>query len=147
MTKVLKVKTIFISSFFCAICISGKGQSSFTIKKALKNKNSIEVTLCNSTDSSINIPKFSLRITAMEKCKVDFWNVQKDTLYLTFASTATDCLQGNIVANEIKYRDIALKPGACCKQVLVFDREIKFKYLKLFYDSHISIILDTTKPQ
>ena len=147
MTKVLDVKTIFISSFFVLFAIVAKTQSSFTIKEAIKNKNSIEVTLCNDTDSLINIPKFSLRITAHEKCKENFWNVQKDTLYLTFASTAPDCLQGNIVANEIKYRDIALKPGACCKQVLVFDKGIKFKHLKLSYDSYTSIILNATKQQ
>lgn len=147
MAKVLNVKIIFISSFFILSVIVVKAQSSFIIKKVVNNKNSVEVTFCNSTDSIINIPKFSLRITAKEKCNVDFWNVQEDTLYLTFASTAPDCLQGNIVANKIKYRDIALKPGVCCKQTLVLDRKIKFKYLKLSYDCYTTIFKITTKPQ
>lgn len=147
MAKALNAKTIFISIFFMLSVIVVKAQSSFIIKKVVNKKNSVEITLCNNADSIINIPKFSLRITAKEKCNEDFWRVHDDTLYLTFASTAPDCLQGNIVANEIKYRDIALKPEGCCKQTLVLDRKIKFKYLKLSYDSYTTVFLNTQKPQ
>lgn len=139
MAKALNVKTIFISSFFMLTAIVTKAQPSFVIKKVVCSRNAVEITLCNSADSIVNIPKFFLRITAKEKCKVDYWNFQEDTLYLTFTSTAPDCLQGNIVANEIKYRDIALKPGECCKQTLVLDKKIKFKYLKFSYDSYATI--------
>ena len=137
MVQALNVKIIFISSFFILFGLCTKAQPSFIIKKVVSNRNAVEITLCNNIDSTVNIPKFSLRIIAKEKCKVDYWNLKKDTLYLTFSSTAPNCLQGNIEANKIKYRDIALKPGECCKQTLVLDSKIKFKYIVLNYDNYV----------
>lgn len=137
MTKALSVKTIFISILFILSSIVAKAQSSFTIKNVICNENAIEILICNATDSIVKIPKFSLRITAFERCNIKFWNIQEDTLFLTFSSTIPSCLQGDFFASEMKYRDVALKPGKCCKQTLVLDRKIMFKYLIFSYDGNI----------
>ncbi len=146
-TKLYKRKNIFIVIMFFISMISANGQSPFFIKKAESKKNAIEITLCNNQDSIVYIPKFSLRITAKEKCGIDYWKLTGDTLSMIFNSTASDCLQGDIVANknidsdiiEIKYRDIALKPNECCKQIFVLDIQIKPGYIKLVYDNYETI--------
>jgi hypothetical protein len=94
------------------------------------------MTICNRKSINVFIPNFSLRIVAKEKCNLDYWKIQFDTLYVTFTSKAPSCLQGNIISKVISYRDIDLKPGDCCKQILVLEKEIKFRYLIFTYDDY-----------
>ena len=131
------MKIIFINIYFILTIGTIHAQSTFVLKKVKCNKNTVEITICNSNSNNVFIPKFSLRIIAKEKCNLDYWKIQFDTLYVTFTSQAPSCLQGNIIPKSIFYRDINLKPGDCCKQILVLEKEVKFRYLIFTYDDYL----------
>lgn len=142
MEKVQNEKFIMINILFLLLPVILSAQS-FKITEVISKKNAVEITLLNKDDSSIYVPKFSLRRTAKEKCNIEYWSYRNDTLYLTFTRTAPDCLKGSIVAqnksdsflNELKYVDKLLKPDECYKQTLVLEKQIDFKYIQLTYDA------------